>query len=67
MFSSTKICLNRTSREFLRELKRQISKTSAATNSDTISSQENKLKLDLSGKNRNVNKWMKISRQNNIR
>lgn len=69
MIPSTKLSLNRTSREIFKEFTRQISKTSTATNSDAITRQENKINFDLNTSDGHVgnNKWNKLSKLNNIR
>lgn len=69
MIPSSKIAFKRTSREIIKEISRQISKTSTATNSDAITRQENKMNLDLNTRDKLVsnNKWNKLSRLNNIR
>lgn len=69
MIPSSKFAFNRTSREIIKEISRQISKTSTATNSDAITRQENKMNLDLNTRDRHAgnNKWNKLSRLNNIR
>nr|CAI5863586.1 unnamed protein product [Callosobruchus analis] len=67
MFASEKIFLNRASREILRELRRSISKTSSASNSEAISSRQEGRGTDLNADRHTKSKWIKISRQNNIR
>nr|CAH7744747.1 unnamed protein product [Callosobruchus chinensis] len=59
--------LNRASREILRELRRNISKTSSASNSEAISSRQEGRGTDFNADRHTKSKWIKISRQNNIR
>lgn len=64
MFNSTRIALNRSCREIVRDLKRQITKTSSVPNSDAISrQQENKFMEEEARRNQ----WKIINRHNNIR
>nr|AHH34857.1 farnesyl diphosphate synthase [Epicauta gorhami] len=64
MFSTIKLCVPRTNRELIvNQLRRQISKTTAATNSDAITrEQKNELHPGT-----NNNKWIRVNRHNNNR
>ncbi|CAH1956275.1 unnamed protein product [Acanthoscelides obtectus] len=67
MFASERMFLNRTSREILRDLRRSISKTSSASNSEAISSRQDGRGTELKSDRHTKSKWIKLSRQNNIR
>ncbi|XP_072382647.1 farnesyl pyrophosphate synthase-like isoform X2 [Diabrotica undecimpunctata] len=72
MMSSKNLMFNRSSRELLKNIRRHISKTSSAPNSDAISRQDHKLgvkNLDLNGSEQmSANeKWFVHSKHNNIR
>ncbi|CAG9831692.1 unnamed protein product [Diabrotica balteata] len=72
MMSSKNLMFNRSSRELLKNIRRQISKTSSAPNSDAISRQDHKLgvkNLDLNGSEQKSahEKWFVHSKHNNIR
>lgn len=64
---SMKVCRNRSCREFLREARRTISKTSTDKNSDAISrAQDHKLNVE-SDSNGSYSRWKKQMHHNNIR